>query len=465
MKIKFLGAVNTVTGSAHLIEYKGKRLLLDCGMFQGKREPTEILNRNMQGFEGIDAVLISHSHIDHTGRLPLLFRNILENNRTDVFIYATNATVDITELLLLDSAHIQEENIKYLRKKGRIPSGKEPLYTTSDVEAIKKFFIKKDYEEVFEPIPGIKAKFIEAGHILGSAQILIKTEEGKTLLYTGDIGRQHLPIIRDRRTVKEANVIISETTYGDRLHEPYQGLKKHLKDIIVKTVKRHGKIIIPSFALGRAQEIIYLLHEMRIEKEIPFIEIFIDSPLAREITQVFRKYHNIYDKDAKSFFHKFGDIFSFKGLTFTSSVEESKYINSINRPIIIIAASGMCEGGRVVHHLKQNIENYRNTILIIGYQAVETLGRKLLDKNLSTVRILGEEYIKKSSIIQLHEFSAHADKNDLVNMYEEKDKTLIENIFLVHGEERSLNSFKNTLLERGFKNIHIPQKIGDSFEI
>ena len=471
MKITFLGAAQNVTGSKHLIQVQGYNLLLDCGLYQGKRSESNRLNSTLPfSATDINAVILSHAHLDHCGTLPILVKNGYKGK-----IYCTGATAEIAKYILLDSAGIQKHDCEYLNSHLR-PGGKKifPIYTVEDVQKVIECFEPIEYfrqsNKWTELNENIKFKLYDAGHILGSAIIFLEIKENddpggapKTIAFTGDLGREQTPILRSPEyIVEDTQTLITECTYGDRFHKPISDATSDFEEVIKTAIKNKGKIIVPAFSLGRTQEIIYALHKLLNEKCIPSLPIYIDSPLAQNITEIFPKYTDDFDSD---FWRDFGNRgtspFLSKNLIYVRSVEESKAINNKQGPLMVISASGMAEGGRVLHHLKNNIENPQNIILITGYQAENTLGRKILE-GISPVKIYGKKYNVRAQVKILNEFSAHADQNDLLN-YISHIKNL-QRIFLVHTEIRQSTIFK-TLLEKTYPNIPIEiPTIGQSFE-
>ncbi len=458
MKILFAGAAGEVTGSKHLITFNNKKILLDCGMFQGKRKDSYDKNVNL-AFDPkeLDAVILSHAHIDHSGDLPILAKNGYTGP-----IYCTHATRDLCNYMLMDSAFIQESEMEYLKKKKKLKKEdmKEPLYTSKDAEKVLQLFRGVGYEQSFVVVDGMVVSFYDAGHILGSAltHMVLFDEEKKEhlrLCFTGDLGRRGLPILRDPQPIPPTDVLITECTYGNRLHKALQTVQDDLAVIVNKVCENGGRLIIPAFALERTQEVVYHLNMLTRDKKIPEIPIYVDSPLAGNVTEVFRSHLECFGPEVIKEFIEHGDNpFGFGRLKYTRSVEESKTLNEKSGPMIIIAASGMCEHGRILHHLKNNIENKKTVILIVGYQAENTLGRKLVE-GAGEVNIFGDTYQVGAEVYVMDAFSAHADRSDLLD-YISRVKEL-KKIFLVHGEQKQLESFSGALAENGYKDVYIPK--------
>ncbi len=468
MKITFYGATQEVTGSKYVIESLGFQLLLDCGMHQGRREISNELNKKLP-FESdkIDAMILSHAHADHCGMIPMLVKSGFAGK-----IYCTAPTADIAKFILEDTAGIWADDARHYNK--HLPVGQKPIEPIYALQDVKKTFSH------FSPVPyfrlsqkwtklneNIRFKFYDAGHILGSAITLLEiTENGekKNLIFTGDLGRDFLPILRDPEFVQEsAETLIMECTYGNRIHKPVTDLEADLKNIINEAVKNNSKIIVPAFSLGRTQELIYVLHKLIDKKEIPALPIFVDSPLSQKITRVFYAYTSDFDEEFwQDFGEKGASAFGIKNLIITVSAEESKSINVKNGPYIVIAGSGMCEGGRILHHLKNTITDPNNIILITGYQAQNTLGRKLVE-GAKSVKIFGVEYLVMAKIVILNELSAHADQADLLRYV--KNVSGLKNIFLIHSELPQAEAFKN-LAQKDFPllSIKIPNT-GEGFEL
>lgn len=471
MKIKFCGADRTVTGSQHLLEINGKKILLDCGLYQGKREQAFKVNRHFPfDPKEIHCVVLSHAHMDHSGNLPTLYRKGFRGD-----IYTTTASRDLCSIMLQDSAHIQTRDVEYVNKK-RAKKGEEPfnpLYGFDEVRETMKLYKAVSYRKEFF-IDGFNGNvgvtYYDAGHILGSGMIHMEiNENGKRIKlgFTGDLGRSHLPILKDPEFMGNVNYIISESTYGGRVHENAVEMEKQIEDAVKEAISRGGKIIVPAFSVGRTQEIVYTLSKLFEKQAFPRFPIFVDSPLSTHVSDVFKIHHECFDKETSSLITNGVDVFGFSNLTYTQSVEESKALNSIKGPCMIISASGMCEAGRILHHLANNIEDPRTTILIIGFMAPDTLGRRLVesrDKDNPEVRIFGDEYKVKAKVVVLNSFSAHADKNELMTYFRQFDKSQLEQIYLVHGDYDQQQAFQKSLNENGFKDVLIPKKL-DEVEI
>ena len=465
MNIQFLGAVRTVTGSMHLVSVNGTKILLDCGMFQGKRSEAYEKNRNFP-FDPtkIDAVILSHSHIDHSGNLPNLVKNGYRGP-----IYSTSATRDLCSIMLYDSAYVQERDIEYVNKRHQKKHEPlvQPLYDVTDVTAAMAQFVGIKYEQQVQVAEGVTIKFLDAGHILGSAVTVLEAEEnGKRMKigFTGDLGRKNTPIINDPQPIDSVDVLISESTYGGIVHDPVTGMKDSLCNVIRQTSDRGGKVIIPSFSVGRTQEIVYLLSELFDEGRLPVVPIYIDSPLAVNASDIFRKHIECFDKETLDHMNAHEDPFGFNRLTYVRSVDESKKLNDLHSPCVIISASGMCEGGRIVHHLANNIENPHNTILIVGYQADHTLGKRIVEKQ-PEVNIFGEIHKLNAEVVVLNSFSAHAGQDELVEYINAADQTRLKKIFLVHGELMQIEKLSAKLKETGFKEEICIPKTGDRLEV
>ena len=465
MKIRFYGAARTVTGSQHLIEVNGRKLLLECGIFQGRRR--EFYSRNCCfAFDPheIDAVILSHAHIDHSGNLPNLVKQGYSNP-----IYATPPTAELAGIMLRDSGHIYEENADYYnrRKRKHGEAAIEPLYTIEDAEKVPELFIPRGYNEPFEPVSGVTAHFVDAGHILGSAAVVLDIEEkGKKtrLWFSGDIGREKLPLLRDPVMPHDVDVLLMECTYGDKSHRDPELAYVEFQDVVKRTIGRGGKVIVPSFAVGRTQELVYDLNRMITEGELPRMPVFVDSPLAINATEIFMKYPDYYDDETHEFMRTGKHpALTFPGLKYTRSVAESKAINESDEPMVIISASGMAEAGRILHHLIHNIEDARNTICIVSWQAPYTLGRRLAERQ-KRVRIFGEEVAVRAEVATIGGLSAHGGQRMLLDYARAADGNGLKNIFLVHGDEKPAQVLMEKMHEEGINNVRFPER-GEIVEI
>ncbi len=465
MNITFHGAAQTVTGSRHLLSLNDHQLLLDCGLFQGRRKDTYSRNLNFPfDVTALDAAILSHAHIDHSGNLPNLVKQGYPGS-----INATSATAHLAGVMLRDSGHIQESDVKFVNKRrakrGEAPI--EPLYTIADAATAAEQFVQRDYDAQFEAIPGAIATLVEAGHILGSAGVILDLEENGRkvrLMFSGDIGRADLPIVRDPVLPKDVDYLIMESTYGDRSHDSSGQAYDELQAVLSRTIERGGKIIIPSFAVGRTQTLVYYLHQMIDRHEIPRIKVFVDSPLAVNVTDIFRDHPECFDEEATNFMltDPHGSALGFDLLTYTRSVDESKAINFIDDPVIIISASGMAETGRILHHLRNNIEDERNTVLITSWMAPHTLGRRLSEGK-KRIKIFGEEHKVRAEVASINGLSAHADQPHLIE-YALASKDTLKGVFLVHGEEGPALTLMEKLKQAGLQNVHYPE-LGESVDI
>ena len=449
MKIHFMGANKNVTGSKHLVEVNGLRILLDCGQFQGPRKEARERNAHLPcDPASVDVMLLSHSHIDHSGLIPVLTRDGFDGT-----IYCTHAARDLCAIMLLDSAHIQESDAEYLNRKkahkGEPPV--EPLYTQEDAAASFKHFHSVAYDRPLRLGDGVEAVFREAGHILGSAQIEINAREnGRAvrLVFTGDLGRNALPILRDPYVPSDVDYFIIESTYGNRVHDDYENASAKLAAIVNRAVSARSKIIIPAFSVGRSQEILYSLARLIERGAIPQVPVYLDSPLSVNATEIFRSHPECFDAATRALIRAHKSPFGMGNVTYTRDVEESKQLNNIDGPMIIISASGMCEAGRVLHHLKNNIGDARNIVLIVGYCAQHTLGKRLVEKE-ATIRIFGEEYERKAQVEVINAYSAHADRVELLD-YVERCHSNVKHFFVVHGDEDQSVVLANTLRQTGY---------------
>ncbi len=469
MRLTFWGAAQVVTGSMHHLEVSGNKYLLDCGEYQGRRQEAAERNRNFPfPCAEISAVLLSHAHIDHSGNLPLLVKNGFRGP-----IYTSAATADLCRPMLADSAHLQERDAEFLTKRNMrrrslnvagIPTDEPvaPLYTTEDAEATFPLFHPIALHTPTSVGAGVVYQSFEAGHIFGSTCMLLELE-GKTRLgFTGDLGRPGLPIIRDPEPLPPCDYLIMESTYGNRVHDPIQSVSAKLAEIVNRTYHRGGKIIVPAFAVGRTQQLVLLLHELIGAKTIPSFPIFVDSPLAVNVTDVFRKHPELYDAEAAAFLGNHGDPFGFKLLTYVRDVNQSKALNDLRGPFMIISASGMCEGGRVLHHLKNNISDPRNTILLTGYQAEHTLGRKI-EEQWNEVPVFGEPTPLRAEVQKLDALSGHADREEML-AWMKPIAAGLKKVFLVHGEPEQQTAFAAAIRERYHIEVIAPAR-GQSFDL
>ena len=460
MHITFIGAARTVTGSQYLLEVNGSRLLLECGLFQGRRAEAYERNRSFR-FEpkSLDCVLLSHAHIDHSGNLPNLVK---QGYRGPIF--ATPATADLADVMLRDSGHIQEADANFLNKR-HLQSGEppfEPLYTLADAEQVAQYFRPQYYTQPFQAAPGVTAEFIEAGHILGSAAIRLEIQEKDRKIrfwFSGDIGRYNLPILCDPVLPYDADYLMMECTYGDKPHDAPLEAHREFHQAVLQTLARHGKVIIPAFAVGRTQELVYSLNQLVNSGRLKHIPVYVDSPLALQATQVFNKHPECYDPETLEFIRTGRHpALAFDGLKYIQSVEESKALNNRKEPMIIISASGMAEAGRILHHLKNNIEDSRNTILIVGWQAPYTLGRRLADQE-PVVKIFGEEYQRRAEVVTIGGLSSHAGQ-DLLTQYALAVKRQVKQIILVHAETDASSAFQERLHLNGLDQFIYPDLYG-----
>lgn len=459
MKLEFLGATGEVTGSKFLLtSKKGIKILLDCGMYQGKGLDTDRMNRDL-GFTpaDIDFLLLSHAHIDHSGLIPYIYKSGFRGQ-----ILCTPATRDLCAIMLADSGRIQEADIRQFNKKkerAALPP-LEPIYTEKDAAECMHRFISIPRGLQYNITPDIAIEFIDSGHMLGSSAIFITFKEGRkkrTLCYTGDVGRYDKRILPDPQPFPPADYIITEATYGNRLHGTIDEAEHKLMMVVIDAcAKRRGKLLVPSFAIGRTQEIIYALHRLKKNGNLPDIECFVDSPLAISATNIYRLHNDCFNADMREFMDSYTDPFGFDRLNYVTSIAESKKLNQYNRPCIIISASGMMEAGRIKHHLANNIENPRTTILSVGYCSPNTLGAKIMrgDKKVS---IFGNLYDVNASLARIDAYSGHGDYEELIRYLScQKENKKIKNIFLVHGEDTVRSEYAGHLRSNGFKNIYIP---------
>lgn len=466
MKIQFFGAARTVTGSKHLLTTaNGKRILLDCGFFQGRGADTDTMNRHF-GFDpaSIDCLVLSHAHIDHSGNIPNLVKQGFKGP-----IICTNATADLCKIMLLDSAHIQENDIRFLNKR-RMKKGLEtlkPLYGVSDVEKCLSLFKGISYNSSYKVTDDVHVTFTDAGHILGSAAVNLTIEENgktKTLCFTGDIGRYNGSILKDPEPFPQADYLIAESTYGDRLHSDATFSEQQLFDVIYNTcIEKKGKVIIPAFSLGRTQELVYSLDQMESKKMLPRINVYVDSPLSVNATSIMRAHPECFNKGILEYMKHDPNPFGFNNLIYIQDLADSKRLNELEEPCIIISASGMADAGRIKHHIANNISNPNNTILMVGYSEPSSLGGKLRAGN-EKVRIFGTEYEVKADVVIMDSYSAHGDYKEMIQFLNCQDKSKVKHVFLVHGEYETQLNYKEKLIADGFRHISIPEQ-NDSVEL
>jgi metallo-beta-lactamase family protein len=455
MKIHFLGAAQTVTGSMHLLEVNGSKVLLECGLYQGHRKESFERNRTFPFNPAeLDAVILSHAHIDHSGNLPNL---VLQGYHGP--IYCTPATAHLAHIMLLDSGHIHEkqaETVSWRNAQRGLPAV-DPLYTQEDAAKVQPLLKEIPYETEFAPAPGLTAKLVDAGHILGSAAVWLEADERRqktSLWFSGDIGRRNLPIIRDPVLPEKVDVMVMESTYGDKPHRTPESAYEEMCQVIHKTIQRGGKVIIPSFAVGRTQELVYNLNRMYENGDLPNVPIYVDSPLAVNATDIFKQFPDCYDAETLAMIHSGHPALDFPLLTYIHNLDDSKALNARKDPMIILSASGMAEVGRIVFHIRWNIENPLNTIMIVSWQAPGTLGRRLADRE-PFIKILGETFPVKAEIATIGGLSAHAGQ-DLLIEYARQGSAQKKGIFLVHGEEKPATILQDKLAEHGLQRVFYP---------
>lgn len=465
MKLTFWGAAGTVTGSSHLLTLdNGLKIMLDCGLYQGEDMAREELEKFACEPRELDVLILSHAHIDHSGMIPLLVKRGFTGS-----IYCTPATRDLAEIMLQDSAEIQEKDAEY-ENKHRAESGQPavmPLYEIEDALRCMDHFRTIPYQTWKKVLPGVEVYFTDAGHMLGSASVTLRIDEGRgqlTFGFTGDVGRPNRPILRDPQAMTQVKYLISESTYGGRKHEPNTEADQRLLDIISETcVRRRSRLIIPAFSVGRTQELVYDLNKMEHEGLLPEIPIFVDSPLALDATNVFRQHPECFDAEMIQYLRKDNTPFGFRNLYYTRSVAESKALNSRKGPCVIIAGSGMMNAGRIRHHIANNIEDPDATLLVVGFCAQGTLGARLLDRP-ETIRIMGRELQVRARIEKISAFSAHADEDELAEFISTQRVDRLETIFLVHGEDDARMAMSERLRALGYTDVRRPMR-GDTFEI
>ena len=459
------GAAEEVTGSKHFLQVDDSLIMVDCGAFQGHRAEADEKNRNWNFDAGsVMSTILTHAHFDHCGLLPLLSMKGFTGN-----IYATPATRDLANLIMMDSAHIQSKDIEYLKKRAKKNGNKfdkQPLYTERDVLRCLNHFITVSYHRRYFVADGVSAEFYDAGHILGSAITSLDIERNGAKVrvgFSGDLGRKNLPILRDPEIIPPVDYLIMESTYGNRLHDPIETAKDKLAELVLRTVERGGKVIVPAFAVERTQELVYMLHLLYDKGKIPKVPVFVDSPMATNATAIFRVHQECYDEETQqAFMDHHNNPFGFNELTYVINTEESKRLNTMKEPAIIISASGMCESGRILHHLANNIEDPRATILIVGFMAQNTLGRRIVER-LPEVRIFGRQHRLKAEVAVFNTFSAHADYGDILEYVQGLDRDRLKDIFLVHGEQEAQSSLKNRLNEQGYSTTIV--KYGERYTL
>ena len=460
IQLRFLGAAESVTGSRHLIEFNHSKIMVDCGLYQER----DLQDRNWEDFgvepAEVDAILLTHAHLDHCGLIPKLAKEGFKGK-----IFCTDATAEIAKIVMADSGKIQEEDAEYKSKRHKREGRKgaktvEPLYTQEDALAVTGLFRPVEYGKSIPLGDGIEAEFYEAGHIFGSSIIKVTARldgQQRIILFTGDLGRIGKPILKDPAVFEEADYVFVESTYGDRVHTSIEDTKEQLCEAVNKTYEAGGNIIVPSFSIERSQEVLYYMNELLMEDRIPHIMTFLDSPMAVKVTEVFKKHPELYDPEMTSLVLHHDSPFSFDGLKLVQSTRESKAINHIKGTIMIIAGSGMCTGGRVKHHLVNNISRPETTVLFVGYQAVGTLGRIISEsKPGDEVRILGQHYPVNANIVKVHGFSAHADKVEMLTWLQNL-KRPPRKVFVVHGEKEAAHSFKDFIVEKTGWDVMVPK--------
>jgi metallo-beta-lactamase family protein len=466
MKLQFQGAARTVTGSMHVLTVGGRTILLDCGIYHGRRDEARERNSTFPFDPAqIDAVVLSHAHIDHSGNLPTLVKEGFNGP-----IYCTKATKSLCEVMLKDSGHIQEKDIEFINRKHRkkgLPLLK-PLYTQEDVDETLPLFKGVDYATTFQVIEGVEARFEDAGHILGSAAVGLTLKENAktiTLAFTGDLGRPKLPILRDPIFIGDADYLISESTYGGRFHAPVAAMEDQLLDPLLRGLERKAKMIIPAFSVGRTQEIVYVLHNLSVQGKIDHIPVFVDSPLSVNVTEVFRKHRECFDDETWKIINapSNNDPFGFERLTYIKDVIQSKELNERKGPFIVISSQGMCEAGRVLHHLSNSVRDPKNMVIIVGYQADHTLGKKIVMKE-PMVNIFGEPHELKAEVVVLNSFSGHADRNELMDYIGKFDKKRLKQSFMVHGDVDQSEKLASGMTDAGFARVSVPSR-GDTVEL
>lgn len=457
MRIFFAGAARTVTGSQHLLEFDGKRLLLDCGLYQGRRQESNERNRNFPyDPRGVDAMVLSHAHIDHAGNVPSLVKQGFRGN-----IFCTPATRDLCSVMLRDAAHIQEADAEFINRKHRkeLEEPIVPLYTEADALQALSHMRTLDYHRPAAVLPGVTCTLFDAGHVLGSAIVQLDIDRAPDrlrLVFSGDLGRRNMAILRDPEIPESPDVLLVESTYGDRLHSPMSGMEEQLAAVVNRAAQRKGKILVPSFSLERTQEFVYALHRLTDRGAIPKIPIYVDSPLTVRVTEVFKLHPECFDDETRVFLNQNGDPFGFENLRYISDAEDSKALNGQEGPMMIIAASGMCEAGRILHHLRNAVEDERNLVLIIGFQAEHTLGRRIAERK-PMLKIFGVERALEAEVVVMDAFSAHADRDDLLD-FVTRCRGNLKKTFVIHGEESQSLALARRLTDLGIPEVQVPMQ-------
>ena len=461
LRIAFLGAARTVTGSRHMIRWGESSWLYDCGLYQGHRDEAETVNRSFQ-FDpaSLDGVVVSHAHLDHTGNLPTLVAQGFGGP-----VHITDASADLSRVMLPDSAHLMERDVDHVNRHRNGKPARRPLYSLEDVNTTIGRFRTYGYDEAFSPFPGVRAAYHDAGHILGSAMTTFTFERnGRSfrLLMGGDLGRARRAILRDPVVPPGPDALVIESTYGDRVHADDASTERELVDAVRRTVDRGGRVVVPAFAVGRTQELVAVLHRLIDQGSIPNVPLYVDSPMARDATAVFKRHPECFDADTRRTFADGGAPFGFDRLRYVTTPDESRSLNDLHEPCIIISASGMCEGGRILHHLQHALGNEHNTVLFVGFQGQGTLGRRLRD-GAENVNVFGEPVRVRAEIVALDGFSAHADQRELLDWVSRLDPAP-RTVFIVHGEPEPAETLAGLLRERTTATVHVPEK-GQEFEL
>lgn len=463
MKMTFLGGAREVTGSMHLVEAAGRRILLDCGLFEGRRQEAADRNRNLPiDPSRIDCLILSHAHLDHSGNVPTLCKGGFGGA-----VYSTYATRDLCGILLLDSAHIQSDDAAYLNKKHKnhgLPPI-DPLYGKEEAEESLRHFVTVSYDRPMTIFPGVRLTFRDAGHVLGSAIAVLDVEEGGRTVrlgYTGDIGRETMALLRSRTPVQGLDYLVMESTYGNRLHGPIGDTEDRLAEAVNRTRERGGKIIVPAFSVGATQQVVHALHRLIQGGRIPEIPVFVDSPLSVSATEIFRLHPECYNDETCKYIMSSPNPFGFEMCRYVRSASESKRLNDLETPCVIVSSSGMCEAGRILHHLKNNVENPRNTILIVNFCAEHTLGKRIVERA-SPIRIFGEMYRLRAQVVVINAFSAHADRDELLKYVAESDGA-VRRYFLVHGEEDQADALAARIGDMTGRDAVAPRR-GETVEL